>query len=313
MKIIDFCADYIGAAEVLAVRNYAEERAELPILPDIAPSGLLGYAENGMGVAAVDGGELLGFLCAETPWNNAFGTAAMGTFSPVHAHGAVSDKRDMVYKRMYQAAAEKWVARGANYHCVSLYAHDAAAISALFTYGFGMRCVDAMRPLTPINCCERRDVAFRRLNDDEKSAVRPLRIALSGHMGKSPCFMRSSDEDAERHALSAEERALDIFVAEVGGVIAAFVDGSECGENFAADAPDTRNITGAYCLHEFRGGDLYVNLINFAIEYYAGKGFARLGVDYESINPTANIFWGRHFSPYTCSLTRRIDEVFEDC
>ena len=32
-----------------------------------------------------------------------------------------------------------------------------------------------------------------------------------------------------------------------------------------------------------------------------------LGVDCESINPTANRFWQKFFTPYTCSVTRRIE------
>lgn len=310
MNIIDFDINCVSAAEALAALNYAEERAHLPILPDISAPGLNEFAENGMGVAAYDGGEPLGFLCAFEPWDNAFGTLARGTFTPLHAHGAVKRNREMIYKRLYQAAAEKWVARGAYYHGASLYAHDGEAISALFTYGFGMRCVDGMRDMTPINCIPRNDVEFRRLSDDEKRAVRPLRLALSNHMGASPCFMRSTAAQAAEHAERAEARALDIFVAVINGEIAAFIDGAAGGETFSSEAPDVRNICGAYCLPEYRGGDLFINLINHMIKFYAQRGFTRLGVDYESFNPTGNAFWGRHFTPYTRSLTRRIDELY---
>ncbi|MCI9073092.1 MAG: hypothetical protein HFH80_09920 [Lachnospiraceae bacterium] len=38
------------------------------------------------------------------------------------------------------------------------------------------------------------------------------------------------------------------------------------------------------------------------------EGYTRLGVDYESINPTAWGFWNKYFEAYTYSLTRRIVE-----
>ena len=40
----------------------------------------------------------------------------------------------------------------------------------------------------------------------------------------------------------------------------------------------------------------------------AKENYLRCGVDFESINPTANHFWLKYFKPYTYSLTRRIDE-----
>jgi len=38
------------------------------------------------------------------------------------------------------------------------------------------------------------------------------------------------------------------------------------------------------------------------------EGYAYLGVDYESLNPTAYAFWQKYFSAYTHGLVRRIDE-----
>ena len=41
-------------------------------------------------MAALDQGKLAGFLCYFSPWSNAFDTKdSSGTFSPLHANGAV--------------------------------------------------------------------------------------------------------------------------------------------------------------------------------------------------------------------------------
>ncbi len=38
------------------------------------------------------------------------------------------------------------------------------------------------------------------------------------------------------------------------------------------------------------------------------EGYTRLGVDFESINPSGSGFWLKHFHAYTNSVVRRIDE-----
>ena len=38
------------------------------------------------------------------------------------------------------------------------------------------------------------------------------------------------------------------------------------------------------------------------------QGYTRLGVDFESLNPSGSGFWRKHFQSYTFSVVRRIDE-----
>lgn len=124
---------------------YDAQRRHVPALSAMQAPDLRHFAQNNLGVATFEGGEMLGFLCALGPQKRAFGTTNVkGVWSPAHANAAIGD-RARVYHRMYQAAAEKWVKEaGALNHAVTLYAHDEAAKQAWFTYGFGMRCVDAV-------------------------------------------------------------------------------------------------------------------------------------------------------------------------
>ena len=48
--------------------------------------------------------------------------------------------------------------------------------------------------------------------------------------------------------------------------------------------------------------------MNYAITVLKEEGYTRLGVDFESINPTARGFWLKYFSAYTHGVVRRIDE-----
>jgi len=80
------------------------------------------------------------------------------------------------------------------------------------------------------------------------------------------------------------------------------------GETFIVDDSDYIHVSGAFCLPEHRGQGVYPNLLNYAIHILKAENYSRLGVDFESINPTAWGFWLKYFSAYTHGLVRRIDE-----
>ncbi len=69
-----------------------------------------------------------------------------------------------------------------------------------------------------------------------------------------------------------------------------------------------RHIRHAYCLLEHRGKGLYQNLLVFIISALKREGCTRLGVDFQSYNSSARGFWLKHFTIYTNSVVRRIDE-----
>lgn len=310
MKIIDFTGELIPAARRLAMENYAEEREIVPSLPENAslpPFDEL--AENGFGAAAVDGDTLLGFLGAYGPWEPVFCTQNVrGVFSPLHAHAAVKENRAKIYQRMYQAAAEKWVKAGATSHAITLYAHDAAANEAFYIYGFGVRCLDLIRPVDSVDPSKAENLVCCELSADRQGELRAMRYALADHLAQSPCFMKDSPEDTASWVAKREGNPPRTFVAEVDGIIAAYLEMKAKGENFATYSPDMLNICGAYCMPEHRGQGVMRSLLNYALSVLRSEGFVRLGVDCESFNPTALNFWTKHFEVYTHSVVRRIDE-----
>lgn len=309
MEIFDFDIKHLKDARLIAIDNYNEEREYVPILPaiDILPD-LDDFARNGLGVVAFDKGRMVGFLCCYEPWQNAFNSKAQGTFSPIHAHGAVKENRDIIYKRMYQVAAEKWVKHGITYHAIALYAHDSEAINAMFTYGFGLRCVDAIRSMEVLQLQCSNEINFEELSKGDVLQVREMRQMLSKHLGNSPCFMCITEEQFERKLAHVEKRNTRLFVAKDGEKPVAFVEISGSAENFVTEISGVCNICGAFCLTEYRGKNIYQNLLNFTIVKLKAEGYKLLGVDFESFNPTANVFWLKHFTAYTKSVVRRIDE-----
>lgn len=311
MKIIDFTKELLPEARRLAMENYDEERKVVPILPENAslPPFFDELAENGFGVAAVDGDTLLGFLGAHGPWEPVFWTQnTRGVFSPLHAHGAVKENRIKIYQRMYQAAAEKWVKAGAASHAVTLYAHNAAANEAFFAYGFGLRCIDLIRPVDGLAFAEVENCVCYELPADRQQELRDMRRGLGDHLAQSPCFLLESPEDTLDWISKKEAEPPRTFVAEVGGTLAAYIEMKPEGENFAAYSPDMLNICGAYCRPEHRGGGVMKSLLGYALSVLRSEGFERLGVDCESFNPTARGFWTKYFEIYTHSVVQRIDE-----
>lgn len=310
MNIIDFKKQHIEEAKALVYANYKEERQFAKALPMVQEyPDLHEFAENGLGVAAFDGETMVGFLSCYSPFDNAFGsTDAKGIFSPMEANAAVSANRSQIYAAMYQAAGAKWVKSGAVSHAICLYAHDEELQRQFYQYGFGLRCMDAIRPMERIDCKPCADYDFSELPEEEYPGVYPLALALNRHYQESPFFMLRAFETPEAYIQSSIEEGARYFTAKQDGKLCAFLRVSASGETFAATGNTYRHINGAYCLPEHRGKGVYQNLLNYAIATLQAEGYTQLGVDFESFNPTARGFWLKYFTAYTHGVVRRIDE-----
>lgn len=309
MNIVTFEKQHIEEAKAIAFANYQQEWEKVPCLPRITRMPeLTWFAENGLGVAAIENGELIGFLCCVGAFDNAFGSGVKGTFSPIHAHGALTEGRVEIYRRMYQAAAQIWVDHGIMQHAIALYAHDSAAQEALFLYGFGARCADAIRDMEQIRCGKVPGIVFRELPKEELIRLRPMRNALHAHLGESPCFLDAHNGLPEKWILNREQGDYRVFAAETETDIAAYIEVCADGENFLTEAEDMANICGAFCWPRYRGTGIFAQLLNFCVDSLRREGFQRLGVDHETANPTALAAWSKYFTHYTYSLVRRIEE-----
>lgn len=310
MIIQDFEPKHIEEAMGIALSAYNYERAftwDLPLISSIPI--LKQLSENGLGVAAFEGGKMVGFLCSVEPFENAFrSTDVRGVFSPMGANGADMENHGKIYAALYQAAAKKWVKAGAMSHAICLYEHDEEAAQQLFRYGFGMRCVDAIRPMETIDCTLCSGYEFLELPKEDYAYVYPLNLGLNEHYCTSPFFVNRKPDTPEGFLNSSERNKERYFAAKIGGELCAYMEVSDEGETFAASGDDYRHITRAYCLPEHRGRGVYKNLLNYAINTLKTEGYTRLGVDFESINPSGSGFWLKYFNAYTNSVVRRIDE-----
>ena len=99
MIIRDFEPKYTEEAAEIALRAYNHERAFAQELPEISDIPILKQLSgNGFGVAAFEGGKMVGFLCSVEPFENAFrSTDVRGVFSPMGANGAVMENHGRIY------------------------------------------------------------------------------------------------------------------------------------------------------------------------------------------------------------------------
>ncbi len=310
MVILDFTREHIIKASELALACYEEECSLVPALPNADQFPDLTYfADNGLGVAAFENGKMVGFLCSTAPFDNAFcSTDAKGVFSPMGANGTTRENKAKIYAAMYQEAARKWVRAGAVSHGICLYAHDEIAQRQFFKYGFGLRCVDSIRPMEPFHCAPCEEYNFSELEASEYPTAYSLEIMMHEHYINSPFFMNRKPDAREIFCETCVRDHERCFVAQYGDETCAYLKISESGETFISENPNYLHITGAFCLKEHRGKGVYQNLLNHVIKILKAEGYTHLGVDFESINPAAYGFWSKYFTAYTHGVVRRIDE-----
>jgi hypothetical protein len=224
MQIVDFTIAHIEQAAQIAKQNYEEERGLLPALPpiDTVPDSLP-FVENGLGVAAFEGDMLVGFLCAAGQFKNAFrSTDATGVFSPMAVNGTIGANRANIYARMYQAVGEKWARAGAASHGICLYAHDTETQQQFFRYGFGLRCVDAIRVMDEIDALPCAGCEFTELAPDELPLILSLDHMLDAHMASCPTFILRPSDTQGSFFKKIEHFQSVFFVVKYDGEIVAY-------------------------------------------------------------------------------------------
>ena len=146
------------------------------------------------------------------------------------------------------------------------------------------------------------------LDESRREEIQPLRRLLAEHLSYSPCFMKHDPDMLDNWLHQKKMARLRIFAVEKNGQIVGFIDAQKEGENFITQTPGMMNICGAYCLPEYRGTGAAPAILAAMLNTFNSEGYTHLGVDCESFNPTAFGFWSKHFTNYTCSVVRRIDE-----
>lgn len=315
MKIEALDEARIAEAAGVVTDCYREERKAVPILPfchsyeGVFKRGIEQLVRTGAGVAAIEAGRLVGFLSMMSI--DAFKGLQRGAYSPIYGHAAVSEGKRDIYRRMYEALGETLVRNGCLTHALTVFAHDREAVDTWFWNGFGLRCVDAIRPVAPLESSSvtSHDYDIRMITADEAGAILPLHQEHVKYYSRSPMFMPvfKIPDTADIADLLSREGQM-IWVASRDDKPVAYMQVRVGGETFVSDDPEMLNICGAYSLEDARGSGAGTAILAQLLQWMHEHGYRRLGVDYESFNRLGSRFWLKYFEPFTYSLFRRLDE-----
>ena len=303
---------HIGDAIQLLEKYSEKERITVTLLPSFSDykslvlKNLEILIQKGFGYAMLEDHQLIGYI-AGYPVDSLFGKEK-GIFVPAFGHASAYEDRIRIETALYTYAAEQWVNQHYLTHSVSIFAHDQDLLSTWFDLGFGKRCVDAIRKVQ----CQAiipSEFKFEEITTQNINLILEIHDAHIHYYQASPVFMPISDEDA-RTDLIAWLRQEDhrMFCIKVRNQVVGYIRYQTRGESLFSIHPQIRNITGLYVKPENRQHGIGSMLIYHIEEILSDNQIPLVGVDYESINPKANRFWFKHFSPYTYSLVRRIDE-----
>jgi GNAT superfamily N-acetyltransferase len=303
---------YVRAASDLVMAEYIEEKREVPYLPD--DEKFLNYFREaiedlfntGMGIVAIIDGELIGFI-AGYKVEEFFGKCK-GIYSPLYGHGAVKKYRSSIYKKMYQQAADLWTKEAFTTHALTFFAHDKETIDTWFWQGFGLRCVDAIREVSPINI-KNSDITICKAGAEDILGLEDIHRLHCQYYKKSPIFMIKSEGDPVKDLCAwLEEDNHHLWVAYNKEIPVGYMRIEPESENFISDHSDVMNITSAFVKESERGAHIGAVLLNAIQQWLLQNNYPLCGVDFESINTIGSHFWNKYFTPYTYSLVRRIDE-----
>lgn len=303
---------HVNSATDLVMSAYKEEKIAVPFLPDeqehynLIRESIGNLFNRGVGIAAVSNNELIGFL-AGFEIAKLFGMCK-GVYSPLYGHGVIKKYRKRVYQELYKRAADLWVKKDCMTHAVTFFAHDQETINTWFWLGFGLRCVDAIREVGPIHA-NNSDIVISKANSDDIPVLAHIHREHNLYYKNSPIFMPRKEEDPIQDLIEwFDQKNHHLWVAYLDQKPLGYMRIEPSAETFVSEHPDIMNITAAYVLGNERRSGIGLMLLGTIQQWLLQNGYPLCGVDFESINTTGSNFWTKHFTPYTFSIVRRIDE-----
>ena len=246
-----------------------------------------------------------GFLAFFGPWEGFHGVEK-GVFSPLGASAFAGKEKGKTASLLLEAVAKEMVNDKVFSIAMSRYADNEEVNRSLCLNCFGIRCSDTILSLQEYNYSDKNPtITIEELKGENKLEIKELYDKLTNHLAQSPCFFPTPADKDQRWFENDEIRVL---AARQGSRIVGYMAIDDEAETFLTERTDMSNICGAYVSEECRSQGVAKQLLDAVAEKCTQEGKSYLGVDYETINPTALRFWTKYFVPYTYSFIRRIDE-----
>lgn len=236
-------------------------------------------------------------------------------YCPVRGHAAAEQDEVAIYKRMYSHVSQEWVSKGQMSHLLTYYARDKAMTELLFSLGFGLLIVDAMRGVDPLPKRDR-DVCIREASGDDIGDVMRLGEEAREFYLEAPTFLVGVVHDRQHYQTLLDEDSIAIFLAYHEGELVGLMDINHHGTDDAFQLVDAGTATidsiGPYILPEHRARGIGAALLQRTTEWCRQRNLERVHVDFESANPYASGFWPKHFRPILHTVRRSLSQDVRD-
>ena len=228
---------------------------------------------------------------------------------PLYGHGAIDDNKQKIYQAMLNHASKDWIAHKRLSWVVRVFEHDWVLTDFWFKNGFGQRCADAIRQVEMLEH-NASNITIKRANIDNYLDVYPLEKHHEQYYPKAPlCLPVTPGNIKEELKEWIHKTDHYLWIAYKNKEAVGYLKIEPTGESVISKSEIMLNITGLYVNPDFRNKHIGKKLLSVAIsDIIKNESIQYLGVDYETTNPLGRAFWERYFTPYTKTLTRRIDE-----
>jgi len=330
IEVVPFVAAHLDAAAKLLAVRHRIDRDRMPELPAEfgEPTTARAAIESLYGATDADGwtalwdGQLAGFLIGK---RQVFGEASIEALFldtkavsiPFTGYAARADAAETIYRTLYAAAADRWVAAGFLSHSIST-TIDHAGGEPWFSLGFGRRFGHGIRAL---NASENRPepplpptFSIRRAGPAARDAVFNVFAEGVRFHTVTPIFLPYLAKAVESHRAKIEgwlaDPAVAIWVAESAGEVVGMVQ-MQPAEGHVDDGIRPANSVYLFEGHVnpgARGRGIGSALVERGLAWAREAGYAVCVVDWFTANPLSSSFWPRRgFVPFAAQLARRID------
>ena len=311
--LVPMTSEFLVPAAELFIGNYIREQEKSPLLPSRVmdePDWIVAALEARLanpGVVVVQHGRLIAYMLtgARFPWKG-----QQAVFVPEYGHGAVEERKQELYQRMYMHLSQEWVDSHIHLQMIGHFAHDTVLRDTLYQLGFGAILAERLRDCsTPGHSHE---VLIREEMDVSKLLL--IQIEHNEYYSKAPIFiLKPTNPDEVLEELEEHVRQGDTFIVyyEQDEPCAYMILGTSTidGEGFLLQNTNTAQIKSAYAKPEMRGKGVGKALLQRAIEWSQARGYERIFVEHETANFSGSIFWHKHFTPYVYFSMRYIDNA----
>ncbi|ERJ12734.1 GNAT family N-acetyltransferase [Haloplasma contractile] len=305
--------DYVNQALELVLSAFVKEKQSVPFLPkqqefySFIEEAISNLFAIGNGLMAIENDELVGFIVG-FEIKEFFGKTK-GIYVPLFGHG-LKNSYDQLYTELYKRVAELWVKDDFMMHAINIFAHDKKTINEWFWMGFGMRCVDSIKEISLSDKNDYlTDIIIKKVTEKDLPILGELHKSHNEYYRSSPIFMPTVDEDPIMDLTEwCQKKDHHLWAAFHEGKPLGYMRIQPDGESVISRSKTMMNITGGFVTATERSKGIGQLLLKEIENWLYHNNYPLLGVDFESINITGSQFWNKHFTKYTYSLVRRIDE-----